>query len=84
MESVEFKKLLEEINGGIKKNKKILDEAIKEELSKGNSVHIDKLKEILKNFEKISEEVHKPENKSIAVCYSGKPEITITLFYYYK
>lgn len=42
MESVEFKKLLEEINGGIKKNKKILDEAIKEELSKGNSVHIDK------------------------------------------
>lgn len=78
MESVELKKLLEEINGGIKKNKKILDEAIKEELSKGNSVHIDKLKEILKNFEKISEEVHKPENKSIAVCYSGKPEITIT------
>ena len=78
MESVEFKKLLEKINSGIKKNKNVLDEAINEELSKGNSVNIDKIKEILKDFEEISEKEHNFENKSVAVCCSGKPEITIT------
>lgn len=78
MENTEFKKLLKEIENGIDKNQKVIDQAINEELSKGNSVNIGKVKDILKDFELISDDVHNLENKSIAVSYSGKPEITVT------
>lgn len=78
MEKTEFKKFLKEINNGISLNKRIIDQAINEELSKGNSINLDKIKQIIKDFEIISEQEHKPENKSIAVSYSGKPEITLT------
>lgn len=78
MKNSEFKKILIEINSGLKENKKIIDEAINEELTKGNSINIQKLEEILKDFDIISNDEHNLENKSIAVYYSGKPEVTLT------
>ena len=76
MEKTEFKNLLKKINDGIKKNTKIIDKYLNEEFSKGNNLNIKKLSKIISNYEKI--EVEKTENKSLAVCYSGLPEITIT------
>lgn len=78
MENSEFKKVLKEINSGFYENKKIIDDAIKEELTKGNSINKEKLEEIFKNFDIISNEEHNLENKNIAVYYSGRPEVTLT------
>lgn len=76
MEKSEFKSLLKKINSGMKKNTKVIDKYLNEEFSKGNNLNIKKISKIISNYEE--KEVTKKENKSIAVCYSGAPEITIT------
>ena len=75
MEKVVFNNLLKEINNGLKLNKKIIDQALNKEMSKGNTVRLERITNILKDFENID---GKNEAQSIAVCYSGAPEITIT------
>lgn len=76
MEKSEFDNLLKEISINIKENKKVINQALNQELSKGNSIKIEAIYQIIKNFE-IREDC-KEENQDIAVCYSGNPEITIT------
>lgn len=75
MEKVVFNNLLKEINKGLKLNKKIIDQALNKEMSKGNTVRLERITNILKDFENIE---GKNEAQSIAVCYSGAPEITVT------
>lgn len=77
MEKNILKKLLNEIKAGINLNKKELDEALEEEVSKGNPVNLNRINQILKEYESM-DEVLEPEDTTIAVCYSGKPEITMT------
>lgn len=78
MEKNVFKSLIKEIRNGITTNKKILLQAINQEFSKGNSIKIDKIINILEDFNKALENNFNQENNNIAVCYTGKPEITIT------
>lgn len=75
MEKVLFNNLLKEINNGLKLNKKIIDQALNKEMSKGNTVRLERITNILKDFENIE---GKNEAQSIAVSYSGAPEITVT------
>ena len=77
MEKNVLKKLLNEIKEGIELNKKELDEALKEEMSKGNPVNLNRINQMLKEYETM-DEVLESEDTTIAVCYSGKPEITMT------
>lgn len=77
MEKNILKKLLNEIKDGINLNKKELDEALEEEVSKGNPVNLNRINKIFKEYESM-DEVLEPEDTTIAVCYSGKPEITMT------
>lgn len=76
MDKAQFNSLLKEIKDGIKLNKKIIDTAVKEELSKGVNINVESILGVINSFENI--EIPKPENKTFAVTYSGKPEITIT------
>lgn len=76
MENPQFKSLLKEIKEGIKINKNVIDKAIREELSKGVNVRIEKILEVIDSYEKV--EVSDSENETFAVSYSGNPEITIT------
>lgn len=78
MEKNVFKSLIKEIRNGITTNKKILLQAINQEFSKGNSIKIDKIINILEDFNNALENNFNQENNNIAVCYTGKPEITIT------
>lgn len=76
MEKSEFKTLLKKIREGVKKNKKSIDKILNEEMSKGYSLNFKKLSRIINEYEVI--EANNLENKSLAVCYNGTPEITIT------
>lgn len=76
MEKAVFRNLLKEIENGIKENKKVIDQALNKELSKGNSIKLEKITGILNDFKKAEEYTN--EAQSIAVSYSGKPEITVT------
>lgn len=75
MEKIVFNNLLKEINKGLKLNEKIINQALNKEMSKGNTVGLERITNILKDFENIE---GKNEALSIAVCYSGTPEITVT------
>jgi len=75
MEKIVFNNLLKEINKGLKLNEKIINQALNKEMSKGNTVGLERITNILKDFENIE---GKNEAQSIAVCYSGTPEITVT------
>ena len=76
MENTAFKCLLKEIKDGIDLNKNVLDEAIKEAMEEGEVINLKKLIELINSYENIGAESQ--EGKSIAVLYSGKPEITLT------
>lgn len=76
MEKSVLKRLTQEIRSGIKENKKTIDKVLNEELSKGNPINIERVTDIIKEYDDIAQ-VDIPENTSIAVCYSGKPEITM-------
>lgn len=76
MENTLFKNLLKEIKDGIKTNKRTLDKATKEAMSKGEFIKIDKILDLINYYENVQVEV--PEGKKIAVSYTGKPEITLT------
>lgn len=73
----EFNIVTKEIENGIKSHRRTIEEALNEEHSKGNSVDLNKVINIVKKYEKI-DEIPYSENKRIAVCYTGNPEITIT------
>lgn len=75
MESIIFRNLLREVKDGIKSNKKVLNDAIQEAMSKGEFINLDKLIELISSYENM--QVNVPEGKKIAVSYSGKPEITL-------
>lgn len=76
MEKVQFIKLLKEIKSEIKNSTSILNQILKEEFSRGNSVDLEKIFTILDDYEN-SEALIK-ENKKVAVYYSGNPQITVT------
>lgn len=76
MEKVVFRNLLKEIDNGLKGNKALINQALNKELSKGNSINMEKVTKTLKNFENIEE--FSNEGKKIAVSYSGRPEITVS------
>ena len=73
----EYKDLLAEIGNGIKNHRRTIEEVANKEHSKGNSVNLNKVLNVLKRFQKI-DEIPDSENERIAVCYTGNPEITIT------
>lgn len=77
MEKVKFVSLLNEIIDGIKMNKNTIDKAIKEEMSRGDNNKVEKIISIIESYKNISIP-SVPENQKVAVCYSGKSEITIT------
>lgn len=77
MELSEFRIVAKEIENGIMKNRRNIEEAMNQENSKGNVVNLNKVIRIIKRYED-SETDMTPENEKIAVCYTGKPEITIT------
>lgn len=76
MENLVFRNLLKEIKDGIKLNKNVLDKAIQEAMSKGEFIKIDKLVELVDSFQNVV--VKAPEGKTVAVSYTGNPEITLT------
>ena len=76
MDKEEFEKLIEEIANGIKLNKKVINQAIQQEASKGNMVKLDRLDKILEDYR--TKDDFKKEKKNIAVVYLGNPEVTIS------
>lgn len=78
MKKTEFRNLLKEIRSEIRINKIFLEKALNEEFSKGNSINLQKILNILDDYEKFENEEIAEENKKIAVCYSGNPQITLT------
>jgi len=77
MDLAEFKIVTKEIENYISRNRRVIEDAINEEQSKGNSVNLNKVLNIIRKFETINLNV-KEEGQKIAVCYTGNPEITIT------
>ena len=77
MDLPEFKILATEIENGLKSHRRTIEEVLNKEHSKGNNVDLNRVINILKKYEKI-EEMPNHEDKRIAVCYTGNPEITIT------
>ncbi len=73
----EFKVIAKEIENGITKNRRIIEEAMNQENSKGNMINLNKIIKIVKRYEDTETDMT-PENKKVAVCFAGKPEITIT------
>lgn len=76
MDRMRYDNLLNEINSGIKLNKKNIEDAIKEEYSKGTYISLEKISSIINSYKNVKS-IDKPENKTIAVSYNGNPEITI-------
>lgn len=76
MEKSEFKKLLKEVKYTLKMNNRLVERALFEESSKGNSTNLKKIMDIIDEYEKIEE--YNEENKKLAVYYAGNPEITVT------
>lgn len=77
MDLSEFRIIAKEIENGLTKNRRAIEEAMNAEKSIGNFVNLNKVLRIVKKFE----EIEKPaadENQKIAVCYAGRPEVTIT------
>lgn len=76
MEKTQFQALLKEINNEIEHNKEALDKAVQEEFSKGININISNIVKLINSYDKA--EVSIPEGKTIAVTYSGNPEIAVT------
>lgn len=76
MEKTQFQDLLNEINREIEHNKDELNKVVQEEFSKGTNISIDKIVKIINSYSEAK--VVTPEGKSIAVTYSGNPEIAVT------
>lgn len=76
MEKTEFKSLLKEIRSELNMNKNMLDKVLNEEMCKGNSINLQKVANIIRDYE--NTEDFNQENQKIAVYYSGDPQITIT------
>lgn len=76
MEKFQFKNILDEINKEIEHNKTEINKAIQEEVSKKININLNKIIELINSYNDV--EIPEPENKSIAVTYSGNLEIAIT------
>jgi hypothetical protein len=76
MEKAQFEHLLNEINDGIKVNKKTIDKAIEEEQSKGKIINFERIIEIINSYK--TKDIQIPEGKALAIAYSGNPEVTMT------
>ena len=76
MEKTLFTNILKELNDELKKNKSKIDKALNEEYSKGMPTSFSKIEKIINEYQKV--EKFKSEGKKIAVCYDGRPEITLT------
>ena len=79
MEKTIFKKLLNEIEIQMKAKRTFIDKALNEEYSKGNPIKYERIEKILSDYKDI--EKFKKENQKIAVCYDGRPEITLTYIF---
>lgn len=78
MEKVEFRVLLKEIERQLNENAEGIQSVINKEMSKGNITNLNNVDKVLEEFKKIYDNEIIPENKSIAVSFFGKPEITMT------
>ena len=76
MNKSNFSKLLSEIDEQIKMNKPFIEKALNEEYSKGTPIRFEKIQKIIKDFENVDSFID--EHQNIAVCYDGRPEITLT------
>ncbi len=76
MDKITFTNLLKEIGDGLRQNKALIDKTLNEEYSKGAPVAFSKIENIVKDFQNIDS--FKSEGKKIAICYDGRPEITLT------
>lgn len=76
MDKEEFEKIIEEIANGIKLNKKVIDQAIQQEASKGNTVKLNRLDKNLEEYK--TKDDFKKEKENLAVVYLGNPEVTIS------
>lgn len=76
MEKTEFKSLLKEIRFELNMNKNMLDKVLNEEMCKGNSINLQKIANIIREYENFED--FNQENKKIAVYYLGNPQVTIT------
>lgn len=76
MEKTQFQELLKEINKEIEHNKEELNKVVQEEFSKGTNVSIEEIVKLINSYNEAK--VVAPEGKSIAVTYSGNPEIAVT------
>ena len=79
MDKITFTNLLKEIGDGLRQNKAQIDKTLNEEYCKGLPVAFSKIENIVNDFQKI--ESFKSEGKKIAICYDGRPEITLTYIF---
>lgn len=75
MDKETFINLINEIENAIRQNKKKIDQALDKEMSKGNILNIKRVFDILNDYKQMNS--YSNEGKSIAVCYQGRPEITV-------
>ena len=76
MDRIKFNSLLNEIRTEMNAKKRIIDKALNEEFSKGVPIKFERIEKILNDYENVG--TFKNENQKIAVCYDGRPEVTLT------
>jgi hypothetical protein len=76
MDKVQFDALLKEIKIGLEAKKAEMQDVLIKERSKGISTKTDKILDVITDFE--FQRDFTPQKESIAVCYLGNPEVTLT------
>lgn len=76
MDKLQFDELLKEIKTGLESKKAEMQDALIKERCKGLSTKSDKIMDVLTDFE--FQRDFMPQKLSIAVCYQGNPEVTLT------
>ena len=76
MDKIQFDALLKEIKVGLEAKKAEMQDVLIKERSKGISTKTDKILDVITDFE--FQRDFTPQKESIAVCYLGNPEVTLT------
>ena len=76
MDKIQFDALLKEIKVGLESKKAEMQDVLIKERSKGISTKTDKILDVITDFE--FQRDFTPQKQSIAVCYLGNPEVTLT------
>ena len=76
MDKLQFDSLLKEVKKGLEAKKDEMQDALIKERCKGISTKTDKMMDVITDFE--FQRDFTPQKESLAVCYLGNPEVTLT------